>query len=48
MQFLSTVSIWCINYAGLGWLDSMKVVHKTHRQSTFPHPLTLHSDHSME
>jgi len=48
MQFLSTVSIQFINYAVLGWLDFIKVVCKARRQSTFPHTLTSHSDHSMK
>jgi hypothetical protein len=28
IQFLSTVSVRCIDYAGLGWLDFVKVVHE--------------------
>lgn len=35
MQFLSMVSVQCIDYVGTGWFDSTEVVCKTCRQSTF-------------
>ena len=42
------MSVRSFNHGGPGWPDSIKVVCKTPRQSTFPRPSARHTDHCME
>ena len=42
------MSVRSFNRGGPGWLESIKVVCKTPRQSTSPRPVARHTDHCME